>query len=229
MTNSTDTEIKMSTETSTNDWEHSFGKEIDFLRLASTEGNAPFLAMYQEKSPQMITTEAAFSYNKSTATNLPTLHNVSDAYTQMKEKIDSAIREIETDCSAIHKSMQRFNEAKSDATKGEWEIFLTEEVDKLRESSNKRWNDLKNFGREKIEELPNDSRENAAKTYIEGLRVCVNLTNKVVDWLEYCTDRKPELPSKAGEKIAEFSRNFTEWVIVALNTVNRVFEGRDAN
>lgn len=83
MTNRTDREIKMSAETSINDWQRSFEKEIDLLRLASTEGNAPLVTIYQEKTPQMITTEAAFSYINSTAMDISTIYEVSDVYAQL--------------------------------------------------------------------------------------------------------------------------------------------------
>ena len=101
----------MSTETSVNDWESSFEKEMEMLRLASAEGNVTFITTYQEK-----TIEAVPASSNKTAMNVSANYAVPDVYKQMKEMCDTAIKQRKSNYSALHKFIQNFAETKSDAT-----------------------------------------------------------------------------------------------------------------
>ncbi|KAJ5770946.1 uncharacterized protein N7511_002997 [Penicillium nucicola] len=215
----------MSTENGVNNWETSFEKEVEVLRLASTEGNVTFLSIYQEKTVETAAAEASFLYHDLAAMDVSAMYDSSNVHQQLKEKSETAVKDTETSCDVLRNSLQEFKEGKADASESDWESFLDEEVEKHKAESNKRWDDLKKFGKEKIMQLPEASRPAAARTYGAGLSVIGKLLGTVMDWLKNVLNKIAEFFRKAWEKIKEFAGKAVEWCSNAWSSIAGIFSG----
>ncbi|KAJ5689919.1 hypothetical protein N7462_004311 [Penicillium macrosclerotiorum] len=212
----------MSTENGVTEWEASFEKNMELLRLASTSGNVKFLSIYQEKMVETTATEAGFLNHDLSAMDVRTMIYPSDIVEQLRKKNETAVKEIETSCTVLRNTLQDFKESYPDAAESDWKSFLDEEVKNQKNEGNKRWDDLKHFGVDKIKQLPESLRSAIVQVYSAMLVAIAKLTGNIVDWLRDATNKVTQFIRMIMEKIKEFAGKVVEWCSNTSNLITSI-------
>lgn len=128
---------------------------------------------------------------------------------------------VKSDTDEVKSDME--SQASKDANQDDWEQLLDEKIDMMKARSAERLEDLREFGKRRIKELPERLRPAAARAYIGGLNAIASFAQNSISWLTAAMDTVSQWYQHARAKVREWASATKNWFEAAYNTIRGWF------
>ena len=192
------------------DWESSYDRRISLLARAAYQGNTQYLAELKVEDESNVC-----DFNQLVVDDVD--QDLKDTYREMGTHLQGENEQTHKDTEDVKEKMEKLKNDKNGMN--DWEHLLNDTIDKGIQDSKKRWEALRQFGKEKIGNLRQEWRNEAAKRYTAALQGVSMFMSQAIKWLRDAWNTLEKWIKKAWAMVTEWANKTTTWFKAAVDTV----------
>ncbi|KAL1639599.1 hypothetical protein SLS58_007799 [Diplodia intermedia] len=208
------------------DWTQLLDQRIDLIHFTINQGDSQLMkAVFAQDQSSTVDYPASF-YDQAKALGAEAFERGSNVIRDLEHRALETNKRIKGDTDQIRQSMEELaNNGDNNNNPEEWERNIDENIDRLQETSYDQLEELRNFGKKKIHELPSHLRRHGAYAFMGAISGIFVFRDNAETFLKVALDDVQTWYQQPEAKVKEFDDITQRWYEGSRNTTKGWFGG----
>ncbi|OJD34045.1 uncharacterized protein BKCO1_2500078 [Diplodia corticola] len=203
-------------------WEELLEQRIDLLHYAVDQGEHLIPAMFAKDQLSAIDWPATF-HEQLRESEPKASGQTSEIMKDLEKRVLETNREMKEDTDRIRENLERVSQNPNQDSPEEFERVLDEGVDQLHRQASKQLDELKHYGKKRVQDLPNKVRGSAIQIFGAAFTAVFSYENNAVTFLNVARDDVESWYQQPQQKIQEFDNLTNRWYEGSRDTIKGWF------